>query len=63
MTERWFHFVRIGDLADWLMCGWLPTEALVETHHGQYSVLCEWPCGCRLPLCNKLGISSMSEAT
>lgn len=49
MRERWFHYVRLGDLADWLMCGWLPTRALVDTHHGQHALLCEWPCDCPMP--------------
>lgn len=55
MKDRWFHYVRLGDLADWLMCGWMPTPALVDTRHGFYAVLCEWPCGC--PMARPRGLA------
>lgn len=48
MTDRWFRYVRLDEISDWILCGWLPTTALVQTHHGQYSVLCEWLCACRM---------------
>jgi hypothetical protein len=45
---RTFHYVRHSELADWLRCGWLAHDSLNDTHHGQYSSLCEWICDCEM---------------
>ena len=63
MRCRWFHYVRLGDLADWLKCGWLPRPALVNTHHGFYAVLCEWPCGCQMARPGTTALSPQNRPT
>lgn len=43
-----FHLARISVVDDWLACGWLPTNSLEDSHHGEWSVLMKWvDCGCR----------------
>ncbi len=44
-----FRYVTHALVPDHLRCGWLATPALEGTHHGFYSVLCVWLCGCRIP--------------
>jgi hypothetical protein len=44
-----YRYCRIPDMEDWLRLGWLPTSALDGTHHGDWSVLCVWICGCAPP--------------
>lgn len=44
---RTFRYVRIPEAMDWLSVGWLPHVALAGTHHGEWSILCEWLCECR----------------
>src|SRR5689334_9043364 len=53
-TQTWLrnakhaHFVRIHLVQDWLSCGWLPTNALEGTPHGEWSVLMKGiDCQCR----------------
>lgn len=46
MTQRLFHFVRHGEAMGYLRCGWMPHSSLNGTHHGMWSVLCEWICEC-----------------
>ena len=49
-TEKTFLYVRISKAMDYVKCGWLPHESLLDTPHGEYSVLMEWiPCGCQMP--------------
>lgn len=43
-----YHYNRIPLMEDALMLGWLPTDALRGTPHGEWSVLCRWPCGCKM---------------
>jgi len=31
---------------NYLRLGWVPTRALIHTHHGEHAVLMEWQCGC-----------------
>lgn len=62
-ADRWFHYVRLGDLADWLKCGWMPTPALVDTHHGFYAVLCEWPCACPMARPRALAVAPHDGAS
>jgi hypothetical protein len=46
MTHQTFHFVRIPDVELFLQLGWVATNALEGTQHGQWSVLCRWLCNC-----------------
>jgi hypothetical protein len=41
------HFVRWERADDFLMLGWLPTDALAGTPHETYSVLMRWCCACK----------------
>jgi hypothetical protein len=45
---RTFHYVRHNDVPDWLRCGWIARAALDGIHHGEWSVLCEWLCNCKM---------------
>lgn len=40
------HYVRLPDVHDWLLCGWVASPALNGTHHGFWSALMIWPCDC-----------------
>jgi hypothetical protein len=48
--------VRIDDALDYLRIGWAPTNKLIDTHHGLWSVLMEWQCKC--PMRVPKGISA-----
>ena len=43
---RIFRYVLIELAEDYCRLGWVPSPALEGTHHGDYSVLMEWMCGC-----------------
>ena len=45
---RTFHLVRIPDVHLWLLCGWIAHPSLEGTGHGEWSVLCEWLCDCKM---------------
>lgn len=49
MTERVFLYVRHADVPSYLLMGWLALPALEGTHHGQWSVLMQWLCDCKMP--------------
>lgn len=42
-----FRYVRHGDADVYCQLGWMPTDALDGTHHGQYAVLMHWLCECK----------------
>ena len=46
---RTFRYIPISKLHAALAMGWYTTPALIDTHHGEYSVLCEWLCDCEIP--------------
>lgn len=48
MTVRTFHYARMECLEDWLRLGWVARAGLAGTHHGEWSMLCEWLCECPL---------------
>ena len=43
---RHFRYISFAFMPLALKAGWLPTDALVGSHHGNYAVLCEWVCAC-----------------
>lgn len=47
MTERTLHYIPHSRLQDWLMLGWIVIADLGPVH-GQYSVMGEWLCGCKV---------------
>lgn len=46
MVIRTYRYVPHYLLPDYLSLGWLVIADLGD-YHGQFSVLCEWRCGCR----------------
>lgn len=46
--NRVFQWVRIGELNDWLSCGWIVSKPNAPMHHHEYSFLCEWLCNCKI---------------
>jgi hypothetical protein len=46
MIARLHRFVRLAVVEDYLRLGWMPTQALRNTYHGQYSVHMVWLCDC-----------------
>jgi hypothetical protein len=48
-------FVRIEAVPDHLRVGWMATQALRGTYHGQYSVHMIWLCACRPPMLKRPG--------
>lgn len=47
---RLFRYVAHERVPDFLRCGWIARDSLLGTHHGDYSVLCEWLCKCPVPI-------------
>ena len=43
---RIFRYAPTELALDYCLLGWVPSRALMGTHHGEYSVLVEWKCGC-----------------
>lgn len=43
---RLFRYIPLSLVDRAMALGWAPTQALAGTHHGGYSVLCEWLCSC-----------------
>ena len=44
---KWAAYVRTHNAEDFLKCGWMPSNALVGTGHGEYSLLMTKPeCEC-----------------
>ncbi len=50
-----YRKVLIDQADDFLLLGWVPTNTLVDTTHGFWSVLMMWMCACpmRLPLSDR----------
>lgn len=42
MTERMFKFVPNSQVRDYARLGWRASDALNDTHHGEWSTLMEW---------------------
>lgn len=47
-THMIFRYVPIELALNYCRLGWLPTRALQDTNHGNYSVLMCWLCECHL---------------
>lgn len=45
-----YRYVRHSEVEDFIRLGWLPTNALEGTSHGQWSVLCRWICPACVPV-------------
>jgi len=43
---RWYLFIRFADMPDAMCLGWMPLQALHGSHHGNWSVLCQFVCCC-----------------
>lgn len=43
-----YRYVPLALALDYCRLGWQPSNALQDTHHGDYSVLMCWPCRCRI---------------
>ncbi|WBU27630.1 hypothetical protein OOZ54_13250 [Rhodopseudomonas palustris] len=51
-----FHrWVRIEDVPDYLLLGWIALPTLQGTPHGEWSVHCAWLCSCPMvePVANR----------
>jgi hypothetical protein len=46
MIAKLHRFVRLAVAEDYLRLGWMATQALRGTYHGQYSVHMVWLCDC-----------------
>ena len=46
--NRTFHYALIAEVNDWLALGWFPHASLAGNHHGNWSVLVEWICPCKM---------------
>ena len=42
MIISYFHYVRLHDVPRWIEAGWVETNALKGTGHGDYSELMKW---------------------
>lgn len=40
------RYVRHSEVESYLLLGWCPHPGLDGTHHGDWSTLCVWMCGC-----------------
>jgi hypothetical protein len=43
---RLFRYIPLRLVDRAMALGWAPTQALRDTCHGHYAVLCEWMCAC-----------------
>lgn len=46
MRDRLFHWAKLEDLNDWLLCGWVFAPCNDAMHHHDYSFMMEWLCDC-----------------
>lgn len=46
---RLFRYIPLHLLPAAVVAGWISSDALIDTHHGEYAVLCEWLCACDEP--------------
>ena len=42
MAAKFFKYVVLKDVGDWLKAGWTVRDDLAGTHHGAYAVLMLW---------------------
>jgi hypothetical protein len=45
-----YRFAPIHEADDFIRLGWMSTPALAGIHHGHWSVLMMWVCGCGRPM-------------